>query len=280
VPRLYPFKYYGSKYRALSFILDNLPESECYVEPFAGTGIVLLNRDASPHETLNDLNGEITNFFRVLRDSPEELISQLERTPHSRREYEDAIDARGDKSLTDIERARCFFVRTQQARYGRRGDVQTKGEWARSTTQHSNEKPMKVSGLLNKIDGLSDVAERLRSVQIESRDACDLISTFDDGTVLFYCDPPYVHDSRSGGNAYGSFEMEDDEHVRFCETIDAVDGDVAVSGYQNELYQQHLDGWYVTTRESTTNQNGSTGLSSDNSTTKEVLWTNYDPSSV
>ncbi len=276
--RLYPFKYYGSKYRSLNFVLDKLPVTENYVEPFAGSAIVLLNKEPSMHEVLNDLNGEITNFFKVLRDNPHELVRVLERTPHSRNEYEKAIERRGDDTYDNVERARCFFVRTQQGRYGHRGDAQTKGEWARSTTQSRNGVPMKVSGMMNKVDGLESVANRLRQVQIEALDAVKIIKDYDNPETLFYLDPPYVPESRSGsGDAYGSFDMERSDHIELLETLDGVDGNVALSGYDNSLYSSRLDGWFITKNGEKTNQNGSTGNSSDNSTTEEVLWTNYDP---
>lgn len=278
--RLYPFTYYGSKYRSLNFILDNLPQTDHYLEPFGGSGIVLLNREPAGHEVLNDLNGEITNFFQVLREHPEELIAQLKLTPHNRREYERAVERRGDDDLDPVERARLFFVRCQQGRYSRQDDARTKGEWARSTTQIRGENPMKVNQFLNKIDGLSEVVERLRRVQIESRDAIQVIDDYDDDGVVCYCDPPYPAETRGDADAYGEYEMDRTDHEALLEQLERCDGYVALSGYDNDLYADWLSGWYVTRDDETTNQNGSTGLSSDHSETQEVLWTNYDPTTV
>jgi len=278
--RLYPFTYYGSKYRSLNFILDHLPETDHYVEPFGGSGIVLLNREPAGHEVLNDLNGEITNFFQALRDARNELIRALELTPYSRREYERAVERRGDEQLDDVERARLFFIRCQQGRYSRQDEARTKGEWSRSTTQIRGDNPMMVNRFLNKIDGLPEVAQRLRRVQIERRDATTLITDYDHEDCLFYCDPPYVPETRGDTNAYGEFEMDRDAHRELVETLVACDGRVALSGYDNELYVDTLDDWYVVHDDETVNQNGPSGFASDNSETQEVLWTNYDPIAV
>jgi DNA adenine methylase len=278
--RLYPFTYYGSKYRSLNFILDNLPTTDHYVEPFGGSGIVLLNREPAGHEVLNDLNGEITNFFQVLRDARNELISALELTPYSRREYERAVERRGDDGLGDVERARLFFIRCQQGRYSRQDEARTKGEWSRSTTQIRGENPMMVNRFLNKIDDLPEVAQRLRRVQIECRDAIQVINDYDDEDCVFYCDPPYVPGTRGDTNAYGSYEMSREDHEGLVEMLASCDGQVALSGYDNDLYVKNLDGWYVVRDDETVNQNGSTGFSTDNSETQEVLWTNYDPIDV
>ena len=67
---LIAFAYYGGKNRHLEDILPLLPAADHYCEPFAGSASILLNREPSPIETLNDLNGDIVNFFRVLRDQP------------------------------------------------------------------------------------------------------------------------------------------------------------------------------------------------------------------
>jgi DNA adenine methylase len=278
--RLYPFTYYGSQYRSLPFILERLPETEYYVEPFGGSGIVLLNREKRPHEVLNDLNGEIVNFFQVLRDHREEFVKRLELTPYARGEFENAVERRGDDDLDAVERARLFFIRTQQGRYSRMDSERTKGEWTRSTTTVRGGNPQKVNKWMNKIEGLGPVADRLRRVQIEQRDALQVIRDYDDSGTLFYLDPPYPPETRGDENAYGTFEFSRDDHTELLDVLQGVEGRVALSGYDNGLYDSRLSGWYVSRDEEKVNQNGSTGTVSDHSTTQEVLWTNYEPREV
>lgn len=277
---MYPFTYYGSKYRSLNFILDRLPPAEHYVEPFGGSAVVLLNREPSSHEVLNDLNGEIMNFFQVLRDEREELVRRLEATPYSRKEFERAVERRGEPGLEAMERARLFYIRTQQGRYSRMGEGRTKGEWSRSTTTTRGGNPQNVNKWLNKVDGLDSVAKRLRRVQLESRDANTVISDYDTEGALFYVDPPYVPETRGDESSYGDLDFGIPEHKKLLSFVKNIDGEVALSGYDNDLYVEELKGWYVSRAESKTNQNGSSGKASDNSTTQEVLWTSYDPESI
>jgi len=194
--------------------------------------------------------------------------------------FENAVEQRGDTDMDSVERARFFFIRTQQGRYSRMGEGRTKGEWARSTTTTRNGNPQKVNKWLNKIDRLEAVSERLRRVQIESRDANTVMRDYDGEQVLFYLDPPYVPDTRGDDSSYGDLDFGIPEHKELLSVVKEVEGRVALSGYENQLYMEELDGWYVSRAESKTNQNGSSGKVSDNSTTQEVLWTNYDPDSI
>src|SRR6266581_6978596 len=110
--KLIAFGWYGGKYSHLDWLLPLLPACHHYVEPFAGSAAVLLNREPSPVETYNDIDGEVVNFFRVLRDQREVLIEAIGLTPFSREEFELAI-SQPTQDLTDLERARRFFVRAR-----------------------------------------------------------------------------------------------------------------------------------------------------------------------
>lgn len=276
--RKYPFTYYGSKYSSLNFIIDNLPKTDKYVEPYAGSAIVLLNQEPSGHEVLNDLNGEIVNFFRALREHSDELVEKLQLTPYSREEFERAVEMRGDSSLSCVERARLFFIRCQQGRYSRSDEGRTKGEWSRSTTQIRGNRPLTVNGFFNKVDGLQEVAQRLSNTQIENKDAVSVIRDYDAEDCVMYCDPPYVPTTRGDGNAYGEYEMTLEEHEQLLSTVLDCEGFVAISGYDAPIYTDMLEDWWVLRDDERINQNGPSGLPSDNSKTQEVLWTNYNPS--
>ena len=113
--KLIAFGWYGGKFNHLDWLMPLLPECHHYCEPFAGSGAVLFNRAPSPVETYNDLDGEVANFFRVLRDTPDEIIRVIALTPFSREEFYNAVSL-SQKKLSDLERARRFFVRARQAR--------------------------------------------------------------------------------------------------------------------------------------------------------------------
>ena len=114
--KIIAFGWYGGKFSHLDWLLPLLPSCKHYCEPFAGSGAVLLNRDPSPIETYNDLDGEAVIFFRVLRDKKEELIQAILLTPFSREEF--ALACNLDPNLSDTERARRFYVRARQVRTG------------------------------------------------------------------------------------------------------------------------------------------------------------------
>jgi len=116
--KLIAFGWYGGKYNHLDWLLPLLPRTKHYCEPFAGSAAVLLNRRPSPVETYNDLDGEVVNFFRVLREKKDELIEKIGLTPFSYEEYVRAIKEKGDPNLSDVERARQFYIRARQARTG------------------------------------------------------------------------------------------------------------------------------------------------------------------
>src|SRR5687767_7997568 len=93
-------RYPGSKARLARWIVEQFPPHECYLEPFAGSAVVLFAKPRSPVEMLNDRDGRVCNLFRVLRDRPEELARAAELTPWARAEYEESQADEGD----DLER--------------------------------------------------------------------------------------------------------------------------------------------------------------------------------
>ncbi len=261
------FGWYGGKFSHLDWLLPLLPSCHHYCEPFSGSGAVLLNRKPSPVETYNDIDGDVVNFFRVLRDKHEELIRAIALTPFSREEYHIAIHG-GTCGITDVEQARRFYIRARQTRTGL-AQTASLGRWA--NCKHSSRAGMSgvVSRWLGGIDALDDIAQRLLRVQIENRPAVDVIRLYDSPETLFYCDPPYLHATRGDAKAYG-FEMDEEQHREFAEVVNQCRGMVAVSGYQHPLMENLFksDRWFKTIGPEKTNH-ATKGIR------QEVLWTNY-----
>ncbi len=234
------FGWYGGKFSHLEWLLPLLPKAHHYCEPFAGSGAVLLNRDPAKIETYNDVDGEVVNFFRMLRDNPEELQRAIALTPFAREEFHRAItgSARG---VTDLERARRFYVLARQTRTGLAQSA-TLGRWANCKDTSRAGMSGVVSRWLGGIEGLPDIATRLIRVQIENRPALDVIRLYDSPGTLFYCDPPYLHDTRGDSAAYG-YEMKDDEHIDLSVALRQCKGKVAISGYRNDLMDRLYEGW-------------------------------------
>lgn len=156
----------------------------------------MLNREPAPVETYNDLDGEVVNFFRVLRDQKEELVYAIGMTPFSREEFVEAIRTNGDGAgLSSVEQARRFFIRARQVRTGL-AQTASVGRWANCLQTSRAGMAGAVSRWLGSVEGLEWIASRLLRVQIEHDLAINVIRRYDSPETLFYCDPPYPHDSR------------------------------------------------------------------------------------
>ncbi len=238
--KLIAFGWYGGKFSHLAWLLPLLPKCHHYCEPFAGSAAVLLNRDPSPVETYNDIDGEVVNFFRVLREHPETLRRTIGLTPFSREELALAVSTNRE-GVSDLERARRFYVRARQARTGL-AQTASLGRWANCKDTSRAGMSGAVSRWLGSADQLPEIALRLLRVQFENRPAGEVIRLYDGPKTLFYCDPPYVHSTRGDSKAYG-FEMTDLEHEVLAEVLEECQGKAAVSGYRCELMDELYKGW-------------------------------------
>lgn len=263
------FGWYGGKFSHLDWLLPLLPSCHHYCEPFAGSGAVLINREPASVETYNDLDGDVVNFFRVLRDHHEKLIRAITLTPFSREEYHQAIHG-GTHDIDEIEQARRFYIRARQTRTGL-AQTASLGRWANCKNTSRAGMSGVVSRWLGGVDGLDDIAQRLIRVQIENRPAIDVIRLYDSPQTLFYCDPPYLHATRGDAKAYG-FEMDENQHREFAEVANECKGMVAVSGYDHPLMNKLFtpDRWFKT-------QGPDKTIHSTKDKRAEVLWTNYNP---
>ncbi len=265
--KLIPFGWYGGKYSHLDWLLPLLPTAHHYCEPFAGSGAVLLNRPPSPVETYNDLDGEVVNFFRVLREQKDALTEAIGLTPFSREEFGLACSLEPD--LAPLERARRFYVRARQVRTGL-AQTATIGRWANCKETSRAGMSGVVSRWLGGVAALPQIAERLLRVQIENRPALDVIQLYDAPGTLFYCDPPYLHETRGDSNAYG-YEMTNAQHTELADALNSVQGKVAISNYPCDLMDRLYPApkWLKTTGLERT-------IHSTKDKRSEALWTNYD----
>lgn len=241
--RLLAFGWYGGKYSHLDWLLPLLPVQGVhhYCEPFGGSAAVLLNRPPAPVETYNDIDGEVVNFFRVLREKPRELYEALRLTPFSREEFALACATESDDDISDVERARRFFIRARQSRFAL-AQTASLGRWAHCIHTSRNGMAGSVSRWLNSIEGLVDVIERLRRVQIENRPAIDVLQLYDSPKTLFYLDPPYPHEARGDAKAY-AYEMSEDDHRQLARVVRSLRAKVAISGYRCPLMDELYGDW-------------------------------------
>lgn len=269
--KLIAFGWYGGKFSHLDWLIPLLPNSHHYCEPFGGSAAVLLNRDPSPIETYNDIDGEVVNFFKVLRNQKEKLVRLVALTPFSREEFAKACIV--DSSLNSLERARRFYIRARQVRTGL-AQTASLGRWANCKNTSRAGMSGVISRWLGGVEALPEIAQRLLRVQIENRPALEVIKLYDSSETLFYCDPPYIHDTRGDSKAYG-YEMTDEEHRELANVLDNAQGKVALSNYECELMEELYPKpkWTKIIGPIRTNH-------STKGTRQEVLWVNYDPNSI
>jgi DNA adenine methylase len=265
--KLIAFGWYGGKFSHLDWLLPQLPDCFHYCEPFAGSGAVLLNRKPSSVETYNDIDGEVVNFFKVLREEKDTLIEQIALTPFSREEFGIACEL--NPNITNIERARRFYIRARQVRTGL-AQTASIGRWANCKSTSRSGMSGVVSRWLGGVEQLAFIAERLLRVQIENRPALDVISLYDSKDTLFYCDPPYIHSTRGDAKAY-KFEMDNYDHTKLAERLNAIEGFVAVSNYDCKL----MDELYPSNKWTKIYAPLKT-IHSTKDVRQEVLWVNYD----
>ncbi|WP_186056841.1 DNA adenine methylase [Burkholderia gladioli] len=235
-------RYHGGKYRLAPWIIRHFPPHRCYVEPFGGAAGVLIQKPRSYAEVYNDLDGDIVNVFRVLRDEGQcrLLVEALQLTPYARDEFNGAYEPADDP----IERARRTFIRAEMG-FGSAGATKGSTGFRIDTRRKYGTAPQLWERLP---DGLAAFCERLQGVMIENRPAADVIAQHAAPDALLYLDPPYVHSTRvGGGEAVRNYahEMTDTEHAALLQQVRALDAMVVLSGYETDLYRDLLPGWTV-----------------------------------
>ncbi|HDY8638730.1 TPA: DNA adenine methylase [Klebsiella pneumoniae] len=237
-------RYHGGKFRLAHWIIEQMPEHVCYVEPFGGAAGVLLQKARSYSEVYNDLDGEVVNLFRVLRDP--ELNQRLQDacclTPYSRDEF-----CHAQQPATDpIERARRMVVRAcmgfgSAAGVGGQSGFRSDSKRKYATAAHLWERYPA---------NLAVVCQRLQGVIIENKDALAVMRVHDAETTLHYIDPPYMPETRVQKNRYYNHEMTVEGHEQLLAVSRTMKGMVMISGYDTDVYNDMLSGWAKTEKAS------------------------------
>lgn len=257
---LSPVPYYGSKARVASDIVDSFPAHSRYVEPFAGSLSILLAKAPSRHEVVNDLDGDLMTFWRVLRDRPEDLARACRLTPHSRAER--VLARERPPELDDLERARRVWSALAQ---GRHGTLRNTG-WRHDLVNAAHTVPRRLASYVARMERTS---ERLRSVTLECRPALEVVTTYGrDPDTLLYVDPPYLGSTRTPNYAAEMSGRAD--HRELAEALGQCRASVIVSGYDSPLYAELFGAWFRRELDASTTQ----GLGPQRRV--EILWSNRE----
>lgn len=240
-------RYHGGKWMLAPWIIEHFPPHRIYTEAFGGAASVLMRKGrARLVEVYNDMDGEIVSLFRVLRD-PElstRLAELLQFTPYARDEFALSYEP-GAEPLEQARRtvARSFMGFGSDSASGAQTGFRANGN--RNSAHPARD-------WTNLPRNIASFCERLAGVVIESRPAVEIILQHDSSETLHYCDPPYVHDTRSAavtrtGKGY-RHEMSDADHTRLAEVLHSATGMVVLSGYAGGLYADLYADWDVSTR--------------------------------
>ena len=252
-------KYPGSKWNIAGKLAGLMPEHHSYVEPYFGSGALFFTKPPSAIETINDLDSDVTNLFRCIREDSKRLARIVMVIPYSRKEYDSSFNT--EILYTDpFERAARFLLkcwqghgfRTNGNKVGWKNDVQ------------GREKMYALWNWYRLPGWIIDIAERLRMVQVECRPALEVIKRFDFENVFMYLDPPYLFGTRNGKQY--KHEMTDADHEMMLQAAVASKAKIMISGYESEMYNSYLKGWHKKYFTSCAEHNGSR---------TEVVWMNY-----
>ncbi len=258
-----PITYYGGKQRLASLVLSLIPAHKLYCEPFVGGAAVFFAKEPSEMEVINDLNGEVVNFYRVCHSDFKKLEKLIRSTPHSRQVHKETSAILKDTSEVDpAKRAWAFWVQTNMSFSAR-----IFGGYAYEKKSNGTLKRF----VNKKLAFNKEVCERLSMVDIENNDALQVIKSRDTKDSFFYCDPPYFNSNM--GHYKGYSEKDFDQLLK---TLASIQGKFLLSSYPSEILERYTKKYKWHTLEK------STGISVTHQTDKvktEVLTANYPLSS-
>lgn len=269
-------KYHGGKSYLASKLVGLMPVHQRYLEPYFGGGSILF---AKPHdgiaEWVNDINQEVTNFWRVMASESlfERFRRCMEAVPLSEMEFalaksQEPVSLAGE--LPDevrVKQACDFFVRNRMSRQGLSRDYCNPSKRLRRDMNEN------VSAWLTAVDGLPEFHKRLRRVEVWNRPATKAIEVLDGEDLLCLCDPPYLHTTRSSTGEYGAHEMTEEQHVELLNVLANMQGKFMLCGYPSELYDQAASehGWNRVIFEVPNNSSGA----KKKEIKRECVWMNF-----
>ena len=252
-------RWHGGKWRLAPWIISHMPQHRIYVEPFGGAASVLMRKPRAYAEVYNDLDDDVVNLFQVLRSvSAHELVRLLRLTPFASTEFFGAYEATDDQ----VERARRLVIRSFM---GFGSNAAHKKSGFRSNSNRSGTTP--AHDWANYPDALQSIIERLTGVCVLRRDALEVMAAHDAPGVLHYVDPPYVFSTRTDDGDDYAHELTDDQHRDLLAFLRTLKGNVMLSGYPSDLYDEALKGWRRVQRKA---------MADGAAERTEVLWMNFD----
>lgn len=256
-----PLTYYGGKQNLLNEILPIIPKHRLYCEPFFGGGAVFFAKEPSEVEVINDSNGELINFYRVIKNQYKKINKEIKITLHSREYHQAAKIVLGYPHLfNEVKRAWAIWTLANQSFASLLG-----GTWRCDLISNSSAKRLNNK----RINFTKEYAKRLELTQIENRNALDVIKLWDSEDAFFYCDPPYYN---ADMGHYRGYTEQDFENL--LELLSKIKGRFLLSSYPSELIEKYTkkNKWHTKKIEGIT----VTVALGKKKTKTEVLTANYE----
>lgn len=221
-----PITYYGGKQTLLKYLLPLIPQHRMYCEPFFGGGAVFFAKRKSDVEVINDINGEVINFYKVIKTKFSELQKEIQSTLHSRELYKKAMEIyKNPEKYSDVKRAWALWTATNQ---GFAGMI---GSWG------FGKDDSKEAALANKRDAFTkDYEQRLTKVQVESNNAIKVINRCDDKETFIYADPPYIGSDQGHYKGYS-----ESDYRELLDTLAKVKGKFLLSSYPSKILTAYIN---------------------------------------
>lgn len=263
-----PLKWHGGKQYLADRIIAMMPKHIHYVEPYFGGGAVLFRKSCEGvSEVVNDLNGKLINFWKVLKDDRqfEKFTRLVEATPFAETSF---VEAEWRANEDFVTQAWSFFVRYRQSRQGL-------GKCFATVTRNRTRRGMneQVSSWLSAVEGLPECHTRLKRVLILNHRAIDVIKEQDGPNTLFYLDPPYLQETRTAKWSFGDYEMSEVDHLELLDVLSIIRGKFLLSGYHNKHYDHCAEqlGWSCEEIKIPNNASGA----SEKRIMTECVWRNF-----
>lgn len=232
-----PLTYYGGKQSLTSRIVPLIPPHVIFCEPFFGGGALFFAKEPSKIEVINDTNGELINFYKVIKAKFRQLKKETDLTLYSRELHRQAAKAvlAFPELFTNVKRAWAIWVLANQS-YG--SMIETSSTWGYDKSTNTSAKR-----LGNKKRNFTDeYAKRLENVQIENTDALNVIESRDSERTFFYCDPPYINTHQGHYDGYSEQDFEN-----LLKLLSRIKGKFLLSSYPNALLEKYVkqNNWFV-----------------------------------
>src|SRR5215475_12342742 len=210
-----------------------IPKHSSCGQPFFGGGAIFFAKQPSEIEVINDNNGALINFYRVIKTDFKKLEKEIKATLHSREEHHLAkIILEYPNFFSDVRYAWAIWVLANQS-YSSRLD----SDWGYDRKRNTSAKRLHYK----REDFSNEYVKRLELTEIENTDAIKVIETRDSKRSFFYCDPPYFNASRGHYKKYSEHDFEN-----LLKLLSTIKGKFLLSSYPSELLDKYvkLHKWY------------------------------------